>query len=170
VTYEVQPGNTLFAIALATRSTLDDLRYANCIDDVDDIVAGQTVYVPRAPVEPVVTTVPSGIRPGLAKTGCDDPRTQITSPIVGQRLNGVFTVYGTATRDEFWYYKIEIRPDRAEIYNFYSRSEGRVQNGVLGQVNADIFGDGLHWLRLTVVDIRGAIPPGAVCEVPVYFN
>jgi hypothetical protein len=169
-TYEVQPGNTLFAIALATRSSLDELRYANCIDDVDTITAGETVYVPRAPVEPVVTTAPSGIRPGLAKIGCDDPRTQITSPIVGQRLSGVFTVYGTATRDEFWYYKIEIRPDPADIYNFYLRSEGRVQNGSLGQVNADVFDSGLHWLRLSVVDLRGGIPPEGVCEVPVYFE
>ena len=82
----------------------------------------------------------------------------------------MFNVYGTASQDEFQYYKIEIRPDFAEIYNFYSSSESQVTTGVLSLVNADLFGEGLHWIRLTVVDIRGGIRPDATCEIPVIFE
>lgn len=168
-TYEVQSGNTLFAIALATRSTLDELRYRNCIDDVDTIEAGQVIFVPRAPIEPVATSVPSD-RQGVVRIGCTTDNATITSPIAGQRLSGTFTVYGSATLENFWYYKLEIRPDWAKIYNFYGDAQTSVQNGELAQVNADIFDNGLHWLRLSVVNDRAQILPEAVCEVPVYFN
>jgi len=169
-TYTVQSGDTLFAIALATNSTVDELRFANCIDDIDNITAGEQVFVPVAPVRPVSTTVPSDIREGLAAVGCASPSTQITSPITAQRVSGTFTVYGTATRPDFQYYKIEVRPDFADIYNFYSNSQTQVVNGVLGQVNADLFGPGLHWVRLSVVDLRGGIANDAFCEIPMIFE
>ncbi|MCA9915964.1 MAG: LysM peptidoglycan-binding domain-containing protein, partial [Anaerolineae bacterium] len=171
-TYRVQPGDTLFAISLATNSTVDELRYANCIDDVDNITSEDRIFVPRAPLRPVSTFVPVPVdaRPDLAAFGCADPRVQITSPGVAMRLSGSFTVMGTATREDFGYYKIEIRPDWAEIYNFYLDSYTPVQNGSLGVINSEIFGSGLHWIRLTVVDARAGIPAGATCEIPVIFE
>lgn len=171
-TYRVQPGDTLFAISLATNSTVDELRYANCIDDVDNITSEDMIFVPRAPLHPVSTfvPVPADVRPDLAAFGCNDPRVQITSPGVASQLRGSFTVMGTATREDFGYYKIEIRPDWAEIYNFYLDSYEPVQNGALGVVNSELFGSGLHWVRLTVVDAQAGIPAGATCEVPVIFE
>lgn len=169
-TYTVQPGDTLFAISLATNSSVDELRFANCIDDIDNITAGEQVFVPVAPVRPVSTIVPSGIRQGLAVVGCTSPATQITSPIAAQRVSGSFTLYGTATRPDFQYYKIEVRPDFASIYNFYSDSQTQVVNGVLGQINANLFGPGLHWVRLSLVDIRGSIANDAICEIPMIFE
>ncbi|MEM9952024.1 MAG: LysM peptidoglycan-binding domain-containing protein [Chloroflexota bacterium] len=168
--YTVQSGDTLFAISLVTNSTVDELRFANCIDDIDNITAGDVVYVPIEPVRPVQTTVPSGIRVGLSAVGCTSPATQITSPITAQRVSGTFTVFGTATRPDFQYYKIEVRPDFADIYNFYSDSQEQVVNGILGQINADLFGAGLHWVRLSVVDIRAGIASDAICEIPVIFE
>ncbi|MGB7337646.1 MAG: LysM peptidoglycan-binding domain-containing protein [Phototrophicaceae bacterium] len=169
-TYVVQSGDTLFAISLVTNSTVDELRFANCIDDIDNITAGDTIYVPTAPIRPVPTFVPSGVRQGLAAVGCTSATTQITSPITAQRVRGSFTVFGTATRPDFQYYKIEVRPDFASIYNFYSDSQSQVDNGVLGQINAELFGPGLHWIRLSVVDIRAEIAPDAICEIPVIFE
>lgn len=169
-TYTVLPGNTLFAIALATDSTVDELRFANCIENIDNITAGDTIFIPRDILRPVATIQSVGIRQGLAPIGCTSPLTQITSPIVLQRVNGVITLFGTATRADFQYYKIEIRPDWAEIYNFYSDSQTPVANGILADVNTDIFGDGLHWIRLSVVDRTAAIQPDALCEVPVIFE
>lgn len=169
-TYSVNSGDTLFAIALATNSTVDELRFANCIDDVDNIITGDSVFVPRAPLRPVSTLAPAGIRSGLATIGCTSPLTQITSPIVAQRVSGTFTVFGTATRGDFGYYKIEIRPDSAEIYNFYLDSRDQVLNGPLGDINAELFDDGLHWIRLSVVDISATIQPDAICEIPVIFG
>lgn len=170
-TYTVQAGNTLFAIALAVGETLDELRYVNCLEDVDNITAGDEIFVPRLPAQPIATTVPSGLRFGLLQPiGCDDPSVQITSPDQLQRLSGVITMRGSATRDDFWYYKIEIRPDWAAIYNFYLDSEVPIANGVLGEINTAIFDKGVHWLRLSVVDERATIPDGATCEIPVIFE
>lgn len=169
-TYTVASGDTLFAIALATNTTVDELRFANCIDDIDNITAGDAVFVPRAPVRPVSTVAPAGVRDGLTTIGCTSPLTQITSPILGQRVSGTFTVFGTATRADFEYYKIEIRPDNATIYNFYSDSREQVINGELGHINAELFGDGLHWIRLSVVDRQAMIQPDAICEIPVIFG
>lgn len=168
--YNVQLGDTLFAISLATNSNVDELRFANCINNIDNITAGDTIFVPIAPVRPVSTAVPSHLRGGLAAIGCTSPATQITSPITAQRVSGTFTVFGTATRPDFQYYKIEVRPDFASIYNFYSDSYSQVNNGNLGQVNADLFGLGLHWLRLSVVDLTASIPADAICEIPVIFE
>ena len=169
-TYTVLSGDTLFAISLVTNSTVDELRFANCIDDIDNIITGEEIFVPIEPLEPVSTLVPSGIRQGLSAIGCTSTMTQITSPIVAQRVSGTFTVFGTATNPEFQYYKIEIRPDFASIYNFYSDSQTQVTNGALGLINAGLFGEGLHWIRLTVVDIRGGIQEGSICEIPVIFE
>jgi hypothetical protein len=168
--YQVQSGNTLFAIALATNSTVDELRYVNCIEDVDNLTAGDIIFVPRSPLRPVETIQPRNARQGLSRIGCSDPRIQITSPITLQRLSGAFTLYGSATREDFLYYKIEIRPDWATIYNFYLDSRTPINNGTLGTINAEVFEDGLHWILLTVVDQRAEIPSGATCEIPVIFG
>jgi hypothetical protein len=168
--YTVQAGNTLFAIALATNSSVDELRAANCIENIDNIHAGDIVFVPRAPLRPVSTLVPSGIRDNLFAIGCQNPNVLISNPITAQHLNGTFTVYGTVARSDFLYYKLEIRPDAASIYNFYMDSYNQVSNGVLGEINSELFGTGLHWLKLTMVDIHSAIPADATCEIPVIFD
>jgi hypothetical protein len=168
--YTVQAGNTLFAISLATNSSIDELRAANCIENIDNIQAGDIIFVPRAPLRPVATLVPSGIRDGLRAIGCQNSNVIISNPISAQHLNGTFTVYGTAARSDFLYYKIEIRPDAASIYNFYLDSHNQVTNGSLGEINSELFGSGLHWLKLTVVDQSASIPADATCEIPVIFD
>ena len=45
-TYRVQPGDTLFALALAISSSATELRSANCLTS-DRIYPGQLLYVPR---------------------------------------------------------------------------------------------------------------------------
>jgi len=49
-TITVQPGDTLFGIALQVGSTVAELKQANCLSDVDTIIAGQTLYVPNSPI------------------------------------------------------------------------------------------------------------------------
>jgi len=46
LTYRVQPGDQLFALALATGSSATELMAANCLTS-DQIYAGQLLYVPR---------------------------------------------------------------------------------------------------------------------------
>lgn len=53
--YLVQPGDTLSTLAVATRSTAEELKQANCLAD-DRINYGQILYVPRLPSK---TSTPS---------------------------------------------------------------------------------------------------------------
>lgn len=170
--YIVQRGNTLFSIARAVKSTVAELKAVNCIQDGDLIVAGMALFVPQLPTQPIRTSVPVNQATGmdLNPVGCADPRVQITSPVSSQRVSGVFEVYGTANPAAFWYYKLEVRPESTGVYNFYMDSESPVANGLLGQIDAEVFGDGLHWVRLTVVDNTGNIAPGGICDFPVFFG
>jgi LysM repeat protein len=171
-TYTVVRGNTLFAIARATGSTVGELREVNCITDVDNIQTNDVLFVPRAPNQPVRTVVPRIPDEeeviALFPVGCGIPSSSIGSPYAGQRVSGSFAVFGTAAHEDFQYYRLEVRPDFTNVYNFYSRSDIPVSNGVLGQINAELFDDGVFWIRLTVVDKTGNfIQP---CEIPVIFE
>ncbi len=72
--YVVQPGDTVGDLAIATNTALADLIVANCLTTPDIINVGQTLYLPRQPVNyllpatsvPVVTTlVPDGRAPTI---------------------------------------------------------------------------------------------------------
>jgi len=172
----VQRGNTLFSIARAVGSTVSELRQVNCLSDPDVLFVGMTLYVPRIPDTPVLTGIPStppagepGNHPAFAVEGCTNPGVQITSPTIGQTVSGIITVSGTATVDNFWYYRIEVRPNTDMVYRFVSRSENQVIIGPLGQIDTDIFGDGLHWIRVTVVDLTGGVNVSP-CAIPVVFR
>ncbi|MEZ4672450.1 MAG: LysM peptidoglycan-binding domain-containing protein [Anaerolineae bacterium] len=55
ITYAVQPGNTLAQIAQAAGISLNELAEANCIADVNRIISGQQLRVPRTVVLPTAT-------------------------------------------------------------------------------------------------------------------
>lgn len=163
----MQPGNTLFQIALATGSTVSELRAANCLENVDTITAGDVLLVPRLPEGGVVGT-PILPGAGVGAVGCTVPGVIITSPGTGASLSGVVTVIGTADIPNFDYYKIEVRPDAASVYNFYGSYRTPVVNGALAALNTELFDNGLHWIRLTVVDNTGNFPQP--CAIPVIFR
>ena len=64
VIYIVQPGDTLYNIALRTNSTVSQLKYANCLTS-DTIRNGQKLHVPfqpaplASPTVPIATVLPS---------------------------------------------------------------------------------------------------------------
>ncbi|MEM6281041.1 MAG: LysM peptidoglycan-binding domain-containing protein [Chloroflexota bacterium] len=170
--YTVQRGNTLFSIARAVQSSVGELRTVNCIANADNITTGQVLFVPNAPNSPVRTGVPRMMSDAEARRvsgeGCGIAASSVVVPLAGQRLSGTFDVVGTATLPGFSYYRLEVRPDFATTYNFYARSETPVNNGLLGNINAGLFGPGLHYIRLTVVDDTGNfIEP---CVIPVIFD
>jgi hypothetical protein len=158
----------LFLIALAVKSTVVELAEANCIDNVNQIQAGDELFVPRLPDGPI----PAGSSgtSGVVAEGCSSPNVQIANPTAGQIIRGLFTLTGTATHDDFWYYRIEVRPDWAEVYNFISRSFTPVERNALGVVDSELFESGLHWLRLSVIDNSGGIEPASICTIPVFFD
>ncbi len=160
--YRVESGVTLFMIALTVGRSVADLQAANCITNPDRIIAGTAIYVPRLPrFEPQNIRLPQG---------CQTANVRISRPTPNQRLRAPFEVFGTATGAEFAYYKLEIRADAATGYNFLSQSSTAVADGVLGQVDTNLFPPGLYWLRLAVVDTSANIAPGATCVIPMIFE
>ncbi len=176
--YVVQPGNTLFSIAQAVGSTVSELMRVNCLANPDRILTGDILFVPRLPDEPVRTNVPLTPRGtdtpgggGLVRVGCTTPdRAFIANLIPGQRVSGSITVGGTAHTVPMGSYKLEVRPDFASVYNFWSSGQTPVVNGALGTLDTSRFGPGLHWLRLVVVEADSSTPPGNICVVPLVFE
>jgi hypothetical protein len=176
--YVVQPGNTLFSIGQAVGSSVRELSRVNCIVNADRIVTGDILYVPKLPSEPVRTNViptnvpgQGGSRTVVSLLGCADPNVAtMTNLYAGQRLSSAITLRGTATVEDFSFYKMEVRPAFADVYNFYFSSNVAVERGELGTLDPKVFGTGLHWVRLVVVKADASVPPEAVCVVPVQFE
>jgi len=178
-TYTVQDGDTLFAIAQAVGSTVNDLRDANCLANIGTLPAGLPLYVP-VPIEgdvpeipavyPSVTPAPGTLQMALEapSEGCDTAGVVLTSPVRGQVVETVTTIYGTADDPQFSRFEISVRPDSEEDYDLYLFAQVPVQRGALGQINPAFFGDGIHWLRLEVLDAGGNVTGS--CAIPVIFR
>jgi len=78
LTYTVQPGNTLAEIARASEVSLTDLALGNCIADINRIVAGQKLRVPKLVIiltalpliqPPVIEITPSATTAPLIASG-----------------------------------------------------------------------------------------------------
>jgi hypothetical protein len=65
--YRVKPGDTLFSLALATGSTVQELLSANCLAS-SQIYSGQALYVPRPIANPVTSTVTATWTPTASPT------------------------------------------------------------------------------------------------------
>ncbi|MBK8028243.1 MAG: hypothetical protein IPK17_01785 [Chloroflexi bacterium] len=168
VTYTLTDTDTLFALAAATGSSVNELIVGNCLSGAETPLPGMTIALPRPFVEPVAVYAPVVPEASPPQVGCTFPGSVITAPLPGEELDGVFSVIGTASQDSFAYYRIEIRPDAAQLFNLYSRSEVQIFNGTLAEVNTHLFGDGLHWIRLTLVQPNGEFP--TPCAIPVIFR
>ena len=169
--YKVAQGDNLLTIAREVGSTIEALRNGNCYNPLRGIFAGETLRVPRLPTTKPATAVPifaDGSRVH-SMSGCQSEALRIESPAALAELQGIFEIVGTANPPHLGHYRIAVRPAWAEEYSFYLEADEPVSAGVLGLVNTEIFGAGLHYLRLALVDERGEITAGALCEVPVIF-
>lgn len=105
---------------------------------------------------------------GLTEADCPLPDAQITSPLEGQVIRGETEVFGTATHADFYYYKLE-RAEGAEGQSAFLVFDGQpnaVVNGRLGTLNTSFMVNGIHTIRLTVVEVS-AVTPVTICEVRV---
>ncbi len=169
--YEVQAGDTLLTLALATSSSLVDLRDGNCFEPIRGIFAGQRLFVPRLPVDEIEKPAP--VYPQVDKaadlTGCDQPNARISAPEPMASLKGVFALRGTVQLPEGSSYQIALRPAWADNYYLYLSSNKRIRGDVIALINTEIFGAGLHRIRLTVTSRDGKIVEGGLCDIPVIF-
>ena len=119
---------------------------------------------PVEALEPPPTDTPAPAAP-VAAAACPDSRAIISSPGNQQVLSGVVVVLGTASHEQFQYYKIEYAPAGSEGFNYLNGGNSQVMNGVLITFDTTSLANGAWTLRLIVVDQTGNFPPP--CQVTV---
>lgn len=170
----VQSGQTLWGIAQTYGTTVAQLARMNNIKNPDLIFPGQKIILPgtkELPPPVVIQPYPpakQAASPPVRRV-CN-PSTTITFPRAGEVLNGIgtFSVTGTASIDNFQFYKLELGIGEAPN-RFWSIDEVQktpVVDGILFRDwNTGALPNGTYTLRLTVVDNRGQFPPP--CDVLV---
>ncbi len=156
VVYRVHPIDTLEGIAESVGTTVDVLLDGNCLLDAESFEAGLELHVPRLP-----EWIP---------IGCLSSSVIIESPVPGEQITVNFAVVGTVNVADQSFYRLEIRPDDAIVYQTLVRSREVVVGGVLGEVVRDDYDNGLYWLRVVAVDKQASIPSDGVCTIPVRFE
>ena len=169
--YEVGEGDTLLSLAVAADSDLIALRQGNCFAPIRGVFAGERLLLPRLPAAAALPAPASSAADEAAVAqGCESPAAQIHSPMPLAQVEGVFAISGSALAPAGGRYQIAIKPRWADDYYLHLVSERAVSDGVLGLVNTEAFGAGLHRLRLSVRDAGGALIEGGACDLPVIFG
>jgi LysM repeat protein len=170
--YAVRAGDTLFNIADRAGLTLNQLAAANCLDRQATIRLGQIISVPPgSPITVGGISSPTPVPPvleGVNRQNCDEPRARISSPQAGVDLRGTVTVSGTAIRDNFSLYKLELRTANGsgQVWQVATGIVS-VENGVLGRFDVSIFNPDIYWLMLTVIDQGGNYYPPCMIRVRI---
>ncbi|MEW6200558.1 MAG: PQQ-binding-like beta-propeller repeat protein [bacterium] len=90
------------------------------------------------------------------------PAAMISEPSDGATVNGIMTIRGTASDENFKKYKLEYGATTApDKWTKISESDAGVINGALGEWDTSRFG-GVYSLRLTVEDAAGNLTSGTV--------
>lgn len=152
VFYTVQPGDTLFSLATRSGVSVSDVVFANCLPSTS-ISTGRRLYLPSLPsappLQPVVSPSPSPLQP--SGNFC-----LITSPADGSQVSGQVTFVGSATAEQFLFYKLEANgPQTGGIWASLLGSvvSTPVTGGGLGTTNLGGWEPGTYSIRLVVVDV-----------------
>lgn len=121
---------------------------------------------------PTVTTtvLATSTRPAVVAAQCPVPSAAITSPGVNQVVSGTVNIRGTATHENFDYYKLEYAVgananQAVAEYRYFAGAHTPVTNNLLGVFESRNLPNRAYTLRLTVVDKTGNFPPP--CQVTV---
>ncbi|MCY4537011.1 MAG: hypothetical protein OXE52_02140 [Chloroflexi bacterium] len=171
VPYQVAAGDNLLAIAESIGTTIVEIQEGNCFEPIRGVLAGEILLLPAIPSFPPATAVPvfpdSLIPPRVF--GCESESSRIDSPVAMQEIRGIIQVIGSVRLPENSEFRLDIRPAWSDKYSRYIEGFVSVTDDVIGLINSEVFGIGLHRLRLSVVDEHGAMSKGAICDVPVIF-
>jgi hypothetical protein len=108
-------------------------------------------------LEPTPASTP---QPVIQAPFCPDNRSLLLRPGNNEVVRGNVTVVGTATHEQFQYYKIEYAPgaNADANYGYLAGGNSPVINGVLGSFDTNVLGNGTWTLQLIVVDRTGNFP------------
>lgn len=125
--------------------------------------------IPLPTPEPVVvveepTPTPE---PVVQSPACPDGRSVISLPGVNQVVSGVVPVIGSATHEQFSFYKLEFAPGAGagDGFVYFDGTSAQISGGVLGNFNSTGVPNGVYTIRLVVVDATSNYPPP--CSVTV---
>jgi hypothetical protein len=155
------PTNTPLAI-LATNTPAPLLATATLTFTENLTPTAPVLEVTEVVEPPTATPAPP---PAEVAASCADQRALIASPGSGQTLSGVVTVVGTASHEQFQYYKVEYAPAGSQGFNYLDGGNSPVINGALITFDTTAIANGSWTLRLIVVDATGNFPDP--CEVTV---
>ena len=172
LSYEVQTGDTLLALALAADSGLIELREGNCFESIRGIFAGEKLLVPRLPEQPVEAPAPIVLSEEQESpvVGCDTDLATIVAPKPLGIVQDIFALVGSARIPAGGRYQVAIKPAWSDAYHPYLESDQSVNGDVIGLVNTEIFGDGSQRIKLTVSNREGEAIEGGICDIPVVFG
>jgi hypothetical protein len=114
-----------------------------------------------------IALTPRPISALSSSTGCVSGRVFISSPEAGQELNGTVDVQGTASIQDFGFYKYEVAPLGSDTWATISAGRDRVNDGSLGQWDTTSLSPGDYQLRLVVTDNQGQALPACVVDVRI---
>ena len=122
-------------------------------------------YAPPPPPAPP-TIVPTAI-PVISSPLCADARARINSPGNGSIVSGSFNIVGSATHEQFQFYKVEYAEGASTDQPFVYLAGGNnpINGGVLATIDSTIWPNGTWTIRIVVVDQTGNFPPP--CNVTI---
>jgi uncharacterized membrane protein YuzA (DUF378 family) len=105
--------------------------------------------------------------PVVQAPACADSKAVLIRPGQNEVVRGVVNVIGTATHENFQYYKLELAPGAGAGNGFVYVGGGTspVVAGVLAGLDTSAYANGAWTLRLIVVDQTGNFPPP--CQVTI---
>lgn len=105
-------------------------------------------------------TAPPAAAVVAAPAACPDPRSAIVAPGNGATVGGVFSLIGTASHEQFNFYKVEFAPgaNAGGGFTYLADGRGQVFNGALANVDSRSLANGPWTFQLTVVDLTGNYP------------
>lgn len=120
---------------------------------------------PPSPAPPTVAPAPVSV----AQTPtCPDQRSIILSPGNNETVSGNISMVGTATHENFQFYKVEYAPAGSNNFSYLAGDPNPVVNGFLAGINTGVLGNGAWTLRLVVVDQTGNFPEP--CQVTILIE
>ena len=120
------------------------------------------------PVPVVVVEEPTPTpEPVVQSPACPDSRSVISLPGVNQVVSGVVPITGSATHEQFSFYKLEFAPgaNAGDGFVYFDGTSAQISGGVLGRFNSTGVPNGTYTIRLVVVDATSNYPPP--CSVTV---
>lgn len=156
-TYQVQPGDTLSALARSAGTTVSEIARANGISDPDKIQAGQTLVMPGAAAPPAAA---SGAQAGEASAAAKADAPPGTPDCKCKAAQGKIRAGGDDNVDVIY----ADGAAKAELNDAGGFVEGQVGVGMVRMDHSGLFGDsdagGSHQMELMTASAEGHVGVG----------